>query len=84
MKPRRPRVTAIERSEHEFFGRFKSHEIDIERDSYDANWYIRVRHPDGCYVYDGWWQESRCHSLDDAILEACKGSCLVDTPKGGA
>jgi hypothetical protein len=73
---RRPRVQAQVRETHEFQGRYKQHDIDLMRDGWCSNWYIRVRAPSGLYAYDGYWRDSQGKSLDDAIAEACTGACL--------
>jgi hypothetical protein len=73
---RRPRVTTLQRDEDAFQGRYKQHELDLLRSGDRADWYIRVRHPGGCYVYDGWWPESRGRTVDDAVAEACRGAGL--------
>lgn len=39
-------------------------------------WYIQVRHPDGGYVYDGWWRDSEDAAHHEAMEEALKGSLL--------
>lgn len=48
----------------------------IERDE-DMRWYIIVKHPDGGSLYDGWWQDSECKSLAEAVQETVRGACLV-------
>lgn len=73
---RRPRVRAQVRYPHGFQGRYKQHDIDLMRSDWNACWYIRVRAPDGCYAYDGYWRDSEGKSLDDAITEACHGAGL--------
>lgn len=73
---RRPRVTTLQRDEDAFQGRYKQHDLDLLRSGDRADWYIRVRHPSGCYVYDGWWPESWGRNVDDAVAEACRGAGL--------
>jgi hypothetical protein len=75
-KVRRPRVTKEYRNDDCFNGRYKQHDIAIERVGGNRNWYIRVRSPSGIYAYDGYWTDSAHRSLDDAITEACAGACL--------
>jgi len=45
-----------------------------------ASWYIEVVAPDGCRVYDGWWdkpqREGRIATQREAIIEALIGSVL--------
>ena len=73
---RRPRVQTLVRETHEFQGRYKQHDLDLMRDGWHCNWYLRVRAPSGLYAYDGYWRDSQGKSLDDAIAEACTGACL--------
>lgn len=73
---KQPRVTVLERSENYFEGRYKQHDIRIDRTARNPNWYIVVRGPDGCYACDGWWRDSADKTMDEAILEACRGSLL--------
>lgn len=80
MKPG-PRVIEFERTERLFEGRYKQHDIRIDRDDHRLNWYITVRAPDGCYVYDGWWRDSAHKTMDDAIFEACCGAMLIAAPQ---
>lgn len=75
-----PRVTKIERTSRMFIGRCKKHLIQIDRTSCLNDWYIMVRAPDGCYLYDGWWYDSCERSMDDAIVEACTGAMLWEKP----
>ncbi len=73
---RRPRAQTLVRETHEFQGRYKQHDLDLMRDGWRSNWYIRVRAPSGLYAYDGYWRDSQGKSLDEAIAEACTGACL--------
>lgn len=72
---RRPRVRQFERDENSFCGRYKQHDIHIDRED-GKNWYIAVQAPSGLYAYDGYWIDSAWKSLDDAIVEACMGAML--------
>ena len=76
---RRPRVQQFERTDDSFLGRYKQHDIRIDRES-GKNWYIAVQAPSGLYAYDGYWLNSQWKSMDDAISEACTGAQLW-TPK---
>lgn len=71
-----PRVKALVIGPHEFQGRYKQHDLDLLRDGFNDNWYIRVRAPNGCYVYDGWWACSRGKPVKAAVAEACRGAGL--------
>lgn len=42
------------------------------------DWYIRVNHPDGGYLYDGWWSNSADKSAEDAVAEAFRGAELLE------
>jgi predicted RNase H-like HicB family nuclease len=64
----------------EFNYTFKRHDIALTRDREDANWYIRVRGPDGLHKYDGYWRESAGKTLKEALQEAKEGALLVSPP----
>lgn len=61
----------------EFSYTFKRHSIVLTRDREDANWYIRVRGPDGLHKYDGYWRDSAGKPLKDALYEAKVGAMLI-------
>lgn len=68
------RVKIIHESkDNRFRGRYRNHEIDVEREE-DGRFYISVKASSGGSVYDGWWDGSG--KMEDAISEALKGSCL--------
>lgn len=54
----------------------KGYEIIVDRMNSNRNWYIQVRHPDGGYVYDGYWPDSEHKTSGEAITEAKKGALL--------
>lgn len=60
--------------EGHFFGWYKDHSIDIERESCDS-FYIAV-HGDEGYTYDGYWRKTPSATMVEAIEEAITGSCL--------
>lgn len=64
----------------DIYTRFKNHGISLTRDRRDEDWYIRVRAPDGCYVYDGWWRDSAEKTAKDALFEAKVGAGLIPAP----
>jgi predicted RNase H-like HicB family nuclease len=66
----------------EIFTRFKNHDITIQRDGDDTNWYIRVRAPNGLYAYDGYWLNSAGKSAKEALQEAKEGALLVRSTSG--
>jgi len=71
-----------EKTPDRFTGRYKQHEIHIEREDNDEHscyggFYITVTGPDGCYCYDGWWNPYHYASIDEAIQEALIGSQLI-------
>lgn len=72
---RRPRVQQFERDDNSFCGRYKQHDIRIDRED-GRNWYIAVQAPSGLYAYNGYWLDSQWKSLDEAIVEACTGAQL--------
>lgn len=59
----------------EFSGYWNGNHIWVKRVS-DENWYIQVRDPSGCYVYDGYWKPERRTDIKDAVDEAFKGAML--------
>jgi hypothetical protein len=72
-------------SEIGFIATYRKHDICVTRrgedeDHYD--FYITVAHPNGCYVYDGYWQipwdECGDPTIEGAIKEALRGSGLLD------
>lgn len=65
----------------EFGYTFKRHSIVLTRDHDGANWYIRVRGPDGLHKYDGYWRDSAGKPLKDALHEAKVGAMLIPAPK---
>ena len=52
------------------------YEIFLERDCPQRNWYIKVKGPDGCYAYDGWWNNSEFTTWQQALEEAKRGACI--------
>ncbi len=72
----------------EFSYTFRQHSIVLTRDEPNSNWYIRVRAPNGCYAYDGWWRDSAGRPLKDALYQAKVGAGLIPpsppmTPSAG-
>ena len=67
----------IEKTNDAFFGTYKKHDIQIERED-DCGFYIIVQNEDGCYSYDGYWSSCLPVEMSDAIEEALDGSCLLD------
>lgn len=57
--------------------RFKGHDINVSKDSLSSNWYIRVTHPNGSKLYDGWWRDSANATWQEAVDEAKLGAMLV-------
>lgn len=76
MKHRGPRVQETLRTERNFQGRYKDHDIDLWREAHGKNWYIQVFAPSGRRACDGYWLNSSGKSIDEAIEEACVGACL--------
>jgi hypothetical protein len=60
-----------------FRGIHKGAEIEIERDNdfEDHKFYIRVRSPDGTYMYDG-YSPAGITTMPHAKREAIRGACL--------
>ena len=65
-----------EMTEDVFYGEYKGHVIEINRES-DDDFYIMVRNPSGSFDYDGWWQHDGKDTIRDAVEEALKGSMLL-------
>lgn len=65
--------------EHETI--FKRHHISVSKDSLSANWYIRVTHPNGSMLYDGWWRDSASATWQEAVEEAKQGALLLPKAK---
>jgi hypothetical protein len=66
---------------HHFYGKYRGHQIAIERDGEKTDWYIIVTAPDGTRAYDGWWRGGRGKPVELAILNALEGSLLLDRKK---
>lgn len=64
----------------QIFGYWRGHEIWLQRndESIIGGWYIQVKHPDGCYLYDGWWRPDGYVSPDDVVAQAFEGACLLE------
>jgi hypothetical protein len=58
---------------------WRDHYIHVRRDDECCgNWYIIVKAPSGCYVYDGWWADSDEKTVEQAVAEAFDGACLLE------
>ncbi|WP_227459293.1 hypothetical protein [Cupriavidus pauculus] len=51
----------------------------VQADDDTADWYIRVTDPRGCYAYDGYWRDSFAKTAEEAVAEAFRGACLLET-----
>jgi hypothetical protein len=67
-----------EETSDEISGYWRDHYVWVARDDEDCIWYIRVNHPDGCYLYDGYWSESVGRDGADAIAQAFAGAELLE------
>ncbi|UEP42732.1 hypothetical protein [Burkholderia sp. B21-005] len=69
----------VEHDGVEVSGYWRGNHIWVRRstDLRDGAWYIQVRHSDGGYLYDGWWENSDA-SPADAVAEAFGGACLLE------
>ena len=76
----RAEATHYEEKQNEVFGYWRDHEIWLQRDVQSSlgGWYIQVKHPDGCYLYDGWWRPVHYTSPDEVVAEAFEGACLLE------
>ena len=68
-----PRLRCIERSPRLFYGRYKGHEVGVERD-HKGRWCFLVICPDGTRAADGITREP-C-SQREAIIYALRGALL--------
>ena len=64
-----------EKNADHFYGWYKGHEIQIDREKESGNYYILVW-SDAGYDYDGWWNDSADASIDEAIEEAKRRAML--------
>lgn len=62
------RVNEI-KTEWEYSGWYRSFEIAIEKNESRDGFYIQIRSPDGCLVWDGFWGDG-LHTMTDAIKMA--------------
>jgi hypothetical protein len=46
-----------------------------------GDWYIRVNHPDGGYLYDGYWRNNDDKSPEEAVAEAFRGAELLEVAR---
>ncbi|WP_186070776.1 hypothetical protein [Burkholderia gladioli] len=69
--------THLMNNDYEAFGYWRGYEISANREN-DGAWYIQVRHPDGCFIYDGWWTPDHEATVDDAVAEAFRGAELLE------
>ncbi|WP_244828442.1 hypothetical protein [Caballeronia sp. TF1N1] len=60
-------------------GYWRGHHVWVQRDDAESAWYIRVNHPDGGYLYDGYWRDSEGKDGSDAIAEAFAGAELLES-----
>lgn len=59
-----------------FDGSFDGHDISISKDHREDDFYIVVTSPDGTHAYDGWWNDSKDATIDEAVEEALDGAQL--------
>lgn len=71
-----PRVRTISKGKLEGAYRYKGHDIDVSRKNRRDDWYIQVRASNGCFSYDGWWNDSADRTQREAVLEAIRGACI--------
>lgn len=69
----------VEHDAVEVSGYWRGNHVWVRRSKQLCNgaWYIQVRHPDGGYLYDGWWGDISA-SPADAVEEAFRGACLLE------
>ena len=69
---------SVEEWENGFRGYYKGHFLNIERDHPSGDWYILVQDQTGECLYDGYFRDSKRLGLGSAIIQALKGSMLID------
>ena len=74
----RAEAVNFEEEATEVCGYWRGHLVWVERKDDDGLWYIRVNHPDGGYLYDGWWRAHRDATVADAVAEAFRGAELLE------
>ena len=66
-----------DRNKDEFYGQYKDHEINVER-QHDGRFYILVKNDVG-YLYDGWMKASDADTtIEAAVEDAMIGSGLIE------
>ncbi|WP_250501955.1 hypothetical protein [Caballeronia sp. AZ7_KS35] len=74
----RAAATKFEEEPDAVCGYWRGYLVWVERDDADCLWYIRVIHPDGGYLYDGYWRDSHGRDGADAVAEAFAGAELLE------
>lgn len=74
----RAEAAHYEEGPEQVFGLWRGYQIWAELEPM-GDWYIRVNHPDGGYLYDGYWAESKGRDGADAIAEAFAGAELLES-----
>ncbi len=67
---------SVEKTDTLFEGYYKNHYFNIQKEDEPNKWYIIVTDPSGEYCYDGYWETLEESTIDDAIEQAIKGSCI--------
>ncbi|MGF6837041.1 hypothetical protein QF001_000908 [Paraburkholderia youngii] len=62
----------------EVCGYWRGHLVWVKQEDADGLWYVRVNHPDGGYLYDGFWRAHRDCTAADAVAEAFRGAELLE------
>jgi hypothetical protein len=75
----RAEATHYEETPGEISGYWRNHHVWVARDGEDDDWYIRVNHPNGGYLYDGCWADSAERDGADAVAEAFAGAELLES-----
>ncbi len=61
----------------EVVGRWRGYLIWVQHD--ESGWYLRVIDSRGCYACDGYWQDSYRKTAEEAVAEAFRGACLLES-----
>lgn len=73
----RAEATHYEEGPDQIFGYWRGYQVWAELEPM-GDWYIRVNHPDGGYLYDGYWRDSDDKSPEEAVAEAFRGAELLE------
>lgn len=74
----RAEALQYEETPEETSGYWRGYLVWVKREDRDGLWYIRVNHPDGGYLYDGFWRAHMDCTSVEAVAEAFRGAELLE------